>query len=264
MRTVTINTLQSMKAQGEKFTALTAYDATFAHFICEAEVEVILVGDSLGMVIQGHDSTIPVTTEQVAYHTSAVKQGVRRSLVLADMPFMSYSTETEAFENAARLMQAGAQMVKLEGGSWLYDTFALLSERGIPTCAHLGLTPQSVNKFGGYKVQGKDADHARQILEDALNLEDAGADLLVLECVPASLAKEVTESLQIPVIGIGAGPDTDGQVLVIYDMLGLTPHRTPKFTRNFLADHDDIPSALRAYVSDVKRGRFPAEEHTYK
>ncbi len=264
MRTITINTLQTMKAQGEKFAVLTAYDASLAHFICEAEVEVILVGDSLGMVIQGHDTTLPVTTEQVAYHTAAVKRGVKRSLVIADMPFMSYSSEQQALDNATVLMQAGAQMVKLEGGDWLCDTFYLLSERGIPTCAHLGLTPQSVNKFGGYKVQGRDADNAQQILDDALALQDAGADLLVLECVPTQLAREITNALSIPVIGIGAGPDTDGQVLVVYDMLGITPQRTPKFTKNFLLEHEDIPSALQAYVEEVKNGTFPAEEHSYK
>jgi len=264
MRTVTINTLQTMKQQGEKFAVLTAYDASMAHFISEAEVEVILVGDSLGMVIQGHDSTLPVTTEQVAYHTQAVKQGAKRSLIIADMPFMAYSTPEAAMDNAAALMQAGAHMVKLEGGEWLYETFSLLAERGIPTCAHLGLTPQSVNKFGGYKVQGKDADHAQQILEDAVSLEEAGADLLVLECVPTQLAKEISNKLTIPVIGIGAGPHTDGQVLVCYDMLGLTPQRVPKFTKNFLAEAESIEDAFRLFAEEVKSGAFPTEEHSYK
>jgi len=265
MRNVTINTLQTLKQQGEKFATLTAYDASMAHFISEAGVEVILVGDSLGMVIQGHDSTLPVTTEQVAYHTAAVKKGTKGSLIIADMPFMSYRSEDITLENATTLMQAGAQMVKLEGGEWLCDTFALLAERGIPTCGHLGLTPQSVNKFGGYKVQGKDADQAQQILADALSLEEAGADLLVLECVPTLLAKEITESLEIPVIGIGAGPYTDGQVLVVYDMLGITPQRVPKFAKNFLAQcGGDISTAFRLYVKEVKSGKFPAEEHSYK
>lgn len=264
MRTITINTLQSMKSTGEKFAVIAAYDATFAHFISEAEVEVILVGDSLGMVVQGHDSTIPVTVAQVAYHTEAVKRGARRSLVMADMPFMSYATPDQALANAALLMQAGAHMVKLEGGAWLADTIRLLSARGIPTCAHLGLTPQSVNKFGGYKVQGRDADHAQVIREDAVALQMAGADLLVLECVPSPLAADITHSLDIPVIGIGAGPHTDAQVLVLYDMLGLIPTRAPKFTKNFLLDNDDIPAALRAYVLDVKSGVFPADEHSFK
>jgi 3-methyl-2-oxobutanoate hydroxymethyltransferase len=264
MRTITINTLQAMKQDKEKFAVLAAYDATFAHFISEAEVEVILVGDSLGMVVQGHETTLPVTIEQIAYHTAAVKRGAKRSLIMADMPFMSYSDSETALGNATTLMQAGAQMVKLEGGEWLAETFHKMSQRGIPTCAHLGLTPQSVNKFGGYKVQGRDADHAKQILDDALILEQAGADLLVLECVPTPLATEITRSLTIPVIGIGAGPNTDAQVLVLYDMLGLTPTRAPKFTKNFLRDNEDIPAALHAYVTEVKNGSFPAEEHSFK
>jgi 3-methyl-2-oxobutanoate hydroxymethyltransferase len=264
MRTITINTLQSMKQDSEKFAVLAAYDATFAHFISEAEVEVILVGDSLGMVIQGHDTTLPVTIEQIAYHTAAVKRGAKRSFIMADMPFMSYGDSNTALQNAATLMQAGAQMVKLEGGEWLAETFHKMSQRGIPTCAHLGLTPQSVNKFGGYKVQGRDADHAQQILNDAHTLEQAGADLLVLECVPTALAAEITRTLTIPVIGIGAGPNTDAQVLVLYDMLGLTPTRAPKFTKNFLRVNEDIPAALRAYVEEVKNGTFPSEEHSFK
>lgn len=264
MRTITINTLQSMKEDGEKFAVLAAYDATFAHFISEAEVEVILVGDSLGMVVQGHDTTLPVTIEQITYHTAAVKRGARRSLVMADMPFMSYGNSDSALQNAATLMQAGAQMVKLEGGAWLAETFHRMAERGIPACAHLGLTPQSVNKFGGYKVQGRDADHAQQILTDARILEEAGADLLVLECVPTTLAAEISRALTIPVIGIGAGPHTDAQVLVLYDMLGLTPSRAPKFTKNFLRENEDIPAALRAYVEEVKSGAFPADEHSFK
>jgi len=264
MRTVTIHTLQTLKQSGEKFAALTAYDASMAHFISEAGVEVILVGDSLGMVVQGYDSTLPVTIEQMTYHTANVKRGSKGSLIIADMPFMAYRTEDITLNNAMALMQAGAHMVKLEGGSWLCDTFSLLAERGIPACAHLGLTPQSVNKFGGYKVQGKDADQAQQITADAVALQQAGADLLVLECVPTTLARQITERLKIPVIGIGAGPHTDGQVLVSYDMLGLTPQRTPKFTKNFLATAEDIPDAFKQYVRDVKALRFPAEEHSYK
>ncbi|HRF87180.1 MAG: 3-methyl-2-oxobutanoate hydroxymethyltransferase [Cellvibrionales bacterium] len=264
MRTVTVNTLQTMKQDGEKFAVLAAYDATFAHFISEAEVEVILVGDSLGMVVQGHDTTLPVTIEQIAYHTAAVKRGAKRSLIMSDMPFMSYSDTNTALLNATTLMQAGAQMVKMEGGEWLADTFFRMSQHGIPTCAHLGLTPQSVNKFGGYRVQGRDTDQAQQILSDAKILEQAGADLLVLECVPTPLATEITRTLHIPVIGIGAGPHTDAQVLVLYDMLGLTPSRAPKFTKNFLLDHEDIPAALRAYVEEVKSGSFPADEHSFR
>ncbi len=264
MRTITINTLQAMKQAGEKFAVLAAYDATFAHFISEAEVEIILVGDSLGMVVQGHDTTLPVTIEQLAYHTAAVKRGAKRSLIMSDMPFMSYHNTDTALQNATVLMQAGAQMVKLEGGEWLTETFYRMSQHGIPTCAHLGLTPQSVNKFGGYRVQGRDTDDAQQIINDAHALEQAGADLLVLECVPTPLAKEITQQLQIPVIGIGAGPHTDAQVLVLYDMLGLTPSRAPKFTKNFLLDHEDIPAALRAYVNEVKQGIFPGDEHSFR
>lgn len=264
MRVITINALQALKQDGEKFAVLAAYDATFAHFISEAEVEVILVGDSLGMVIQGHDTTLPVTVEQIAYHTAAVKRGAKRSFIIADMPFMSYSDTNSALQNATTLMQAGAQMVKMEGGAWLADTFSRLSQHGIPTCAHLGLTPQSVNKFGGYRVQGRDTDQAKQIIYDAKSLEEAGADLLVLECVPTPLATEITRSLRIPVIGIGAGPNTDAQVLVLYDMLGLTPSRAPKFTKNFLLDNEDIPAALRAYVDEVKSGAFPADEHSFR
>ncbi|MEZ5538615.1 MAG: 3-methyl-2-oxobutanoate hydroxymethyltransferase [Pseudomonadales bacterium] len=263
MRTITINTLQAMKQESEKFAVLAAYDATFAHFISEAEVEVILVGDSLGMVIQGHDTTLPVTVEQIAYHTAAVKRGAKRSFIMADMPFMSYSNTDTALNNATTLMQAGAQMVKLEGGAWLADTLYRMSQHGIPTCAHLGLTPQSVNKFGGYRVQGR-GDDAQQILQDAQTLEQAGADLLVLECVPSSLAAEVSRTLHIPVIGIGAGSHTDAQVLVLYDMLGLTPSRAPKFTKNFLLENDDIPAALRAYVEEVKSGAFPTDEHSFR
>jgi 3-methyl-2-oxobutanoate hydroxymethyltransferase len=265
MKSVTINTLQNLKQNGEKFAVLTAYDASMAHFISEAGVEVILVGDSLGNVVQGHDSTLPVTIEQMAYHTANVKRGSKGSLIIADMPFMSYRTADITLDNAMDLMQAGAHMVKLEGGEWLYDTFALLAERGIPACAHLGLTPQSVNKFGGYKVQGKDADQAQQITTDALALQDAGADLLVLECVPTPLARQITEQLKIPVIGIGAGPHTDGQVLVSYDMLGLTPQRPPKFAKNFLAQgKGDISAAFRLFVKEVKAGKFPTAEHSYK
>ncbi|MCB1615215.1 MAG: 3-methyl-2-oxobutanoate hydroxymethyltransferase [Pseudomonadales bacterium] len=264
MRTITIQTLQTMKSQHEKFSVLAAYDASLAQLISEAEIEVILIGDSLGMVVQGHDSTLPVTVDHIAYHTAAVKQGAKRSMIIADMPFMSYATTTQAMDNAAILMQAGAQMVKLEGGEWLTETVDALTQRGVPVCAHLGLTPQSVNKFGGYKVQGRDSEHADTIRKDALLLQQAGADLLVLECVPTALAKDITATLDIPVIGIGAGPYTDAQVLVAYDMLGITPHRTPKFTKNYLLENTDIPAALRAFALEVKAGLFPAEEHSYK
>lgn len=263
MRKTTISHLQAMKRDGEKFAVLTAYDASLAHFISEAGIEVQLIGDSLGMTIQGHDSTLPVTMEQMIYHTEAVARGNTYSLVIADMPFASYNYLEQTLDNAGRLMRAGAQMVKLEGGRWLAESFTRLAQAGIPTCAHLGLTPQSVNKFGGYKVQGRDTEHAKTILEDALALQAAGADLLVLECVPVALAEELTARLAIPVIGIGAGKVTDGQVLVINDMLGLTPGKAPKFSRNFLAETDSVQAAIAAYAAAVKDGSFPAAEHSF-
>ena len=232
MKTVTINTLNALKEKGEKFPVITAYDASFSRLIEQAGIEVILVGDSLGNVIQGHDSTVPVTMDDMIYHIQSVCRGNRQSLVIADMPFMAYATEVQAMENAALLMQAGANMVKLEGGAWLEETVLMLTERGIPTCGHLGLTPQSVNKLGGYRVQGRDDEAAMQMIRDAHLLEDAGIDILVLECVPSALAKQITEELHIPVIGIGAGPDTNAQVLVIYDMLGLSPP-TPCLRQKF-------------------------------
>jgi len=212
MKNTTASSLSAMKANGEKFAVLTAYDFTFSTLIENAAIEVVLVGDSLGNVIQGRDSTIPVTVDEMAYHTEAVKRGNKRALLITDMPFMSYATEAQALDNAAVLMQAGAQMVKLEGGEWLADTVQLLTERGIPVCGHVGLTPQSVHKLGGYKVQGKEQQAAAQMIADAKALESAGAELIVVECVPSSLGRELSEALDIPVIGIGAGPDTDGQV----------------------------------------------------
>ncbi|MFT7299886.1 MAG: 3-methyl-2-oxobutanoate hydroxymethyltransferase [Porticoccus sp.] len=262
MKAVTINTLKVLKEHGEKFPVITAYDASFSRLIEQAGIEVILVGDSLGNVIQGHDSTVPVTMDDMIYHTQSVCRGNRQSLVIADMPFMAYATEVQAMENSALLMQAGANMVKLEGGAWLEETVLMLTERGIPTCGHLGLTPQSVNKLGGYRVQGRDDDAAEQMIHDAHLLEDAGIDTLVLECVPSALAKQITEELHIPVIGIGAGPDTNAQVLVIYDMLGLSP-RPPAFVKNFLAESDDVGSALKAYADEVRSGAFPKPEHGF-
>jgi 3-methyl-2-oxobutanoate hydroxymethyltransferase len=264
MNNVTLHTLSACKQAGEKFAALTAYDACFAHAVSEAGIEVILVGDSLGMVLQGQDSTLPVTMDDMVYHTQSVSRGNQGALVMADMPFMSYATTELAMANAARLMQAGAHMVKLEGDRWLADAITLLSERGIPACVHMGLTPQTVNKMGGYKVQGRDSESAKQMIEDAVLLEKAGASTLLLECVPALLAEEITRAVDIPVIGIGAGAATDGQVLVVHDMLGLTPKRTPKFVKNFMEEASDVQSALRAYAMAVKDGSFPAEEHTFK
>ena len=262
MAKITISTLEKMKAAGEKFACITAYDATFARLVADAGAETMLVGDSLGMVLQGHDSTIPVTIADMAYHTSCVVRGANGSLVMADMPFMSYSNPDEAMANATLLMQAGAQMVKMEGGVWLSETIDALVQRGIPVCAHLGLTPQSVNAFGGYRVQGRTPKEAKSILADAVEIQDAGASLLVLECVPSSLAADISSKLDIPVIGIGAGPDTDAQVLVMHDLLGLSTH-TPRFVENFMAGQGSIQDALRAFVEAVKSGDYPRPEHAY-
>ncbi len=259
---VTLQRLQEHKHQSERFAVVTAYDATFAQAACKAGVEAILVGDSLGMVLQGQGSTLPVTAEHMAYHTAAVSRGNDGALIIADMPFMSYDTAEHAAANAAALMRAGAHTVKLEGGAWLADTVTTLVRNGIPVCAHLGLTPQSVNVFGGYRVQGKDADSAQRIREDAKTLQTAGASLLVLECVPATLAADISQELSIPVIGIGAGNGTDGQVLVLHDLLGLNP-RPARFVRNFMDGANSIHDALSAYVAAVKDGSFPGSEHTF-
>ncbi|MEP3856714.1 MAG: 3-methyl-2-oxobutanoate hydroxymethyltransferase [Porticoccus sp.] len=262
MKTVTINTLYKLKQQGDKFPVITAYDAAFSRLIEQVGIEVVLVGDSLGNVIQGQDSTLPVTMEHMTYHVSAVRRGNSKSLIVADLPFMAYATEQQAMDNAARIMQAGAHVVKLEGGAWLARTVAMLTERGIPVCGHLGLTPQSVNKLGGYRVQGRDEAAAEQMINDARALEKAGIDLLVLECVPATLAKAITEALATPVIGIGAGADTDAQVLVLYDMLGLSPHQ-PSFAKNFLAETGDVTAALNAYAEAVRTGLFPQSAQSF-
>ena len=259
---VTLTTLQQLKARDEKFTCLTAYDACFARILSEAGVEVLLVGDSLGMVLQGHDSTLPVTMEDMIYHTACVKRGNQGSLLMADLPFMSYASETQTLENAAALMRAGAHVVKLEGGAWIENTTRLLAERGIPVCAHMGLTPQSVNRIGGFHVQGRDTDQAQLIIEEAQLLQDAGANILLLECVPSELAKTITDALEIPVIGIGAGPETSGQIMVLHDVLGVSPI-TPKFVKNFLPEAGDIPGAIKAFVQAVKEKRFPAKEHCF-
>lgn len=262
MGKITISTLNKLKAAGEKFVCITAYDATFARLVSEAGAETILIGDSLGMVLQGHDSTIPVTVDHMVYHTECVCRGGPESLVIADLPFMGHATPEITMTNAARLMRAGAQMVKIEGGTWLSDTISMLVERGIPVCAHLGLTPQSVNAIGGFRVQGRTPKEAKSILADAVEIQDAGASLLVLECVPAHLATDISEKLDIPVIGIGAGPGTDAQVLVMHDLLGLSRH-SARFVENFMQDSDSIQAALQAFVKAVKSGAYPREEHTY-
>ncbi|MEL4409811.1 3-methyl-2-oxobutanoate hydroxymethyltransferase [Shewanella algae] len=263
MSKITTATLRKFKQEGRKFTALTAYDASFAAAFDSEGVDVLLVGDSLGMVLQGHDDTLPVSVEEMAYHTRCVRRGISRSLLMADLPFMSYATPEQAMTNATKLMQAGANMVKIEGGQWLLETVSMLTERGIPVCAHLGLTPQSVHVFGGFKVQGRDADNAQRILDEAKALESAGAQLLVLECVPASLAQQITEALQIPVIGIGAGKDTDGQILVMHDVLGISSGYIPRFSKNYLKQTGEIREAVKAYIDEVQQGQFPAEEHTF-
>ena len=261
---VTLASIREMKARGEKFTCLTAYDATFARIFDAAGVEVLLVGDSLGMVIQGRETTLPVTLDEMIYHTACVSRARKRALIMADMPFMSDARPHEALRNAARLMaEGGAHMVKIEGGAVMAETIQRLDERGIPVCAHLGLLPQSVHKIGGYRVQGRDGPTARRILEDAATLTAAGADMLLLECVPATLADEIVASVKVPVIGIGASAACDAQVLVCYDMLGLTPGPRPRFCENFLAGRDTIQAAVQDYVQAVKTGRFPASEHLY-
>ncbi len=253
-----------MKVRREKIAVLTSYDASFTRVLEGAGVEVLLVGDSLGMVIQGHDSTLPVTVQDMVYHTRNVARACTTSLLIADMPFLSYETPARALQTGTNLMQAGgAHMVKLEGGAEQVDTVAHLVAYGIPVCGHVGLLPQSVHKQGGYKVQGRDAASARAIREDALALENAGASLLVLECIPASLAEEITSALKIPVIGIGAGAACDGQVLVLYDMLGITPRKMPRFVRNFLTETGSVEAAIATYVAAVKDGSFPAAEHCY-
>ena len=261
---VTLTTLQQMKQEGEIITCLTAYDASFAQLLDEAGLEVLLVGDSLGMVVQGQPTTLPVTVDEMIYHTRAVCRGSSNALVVCDMPFMSDTSPEQALANAARLMkEGGAQMVKLEGGAIMVDTVRHLASHGVPVCAHLGLLPQSVHKLGGYRVQGRDDKSAQGMLDDAHALEQAGADLLVLECVPRELARKITRNLDIPVIGIGAGPDCDGQVLVLYDMLGITPGKRPKFSHDFLASAGSVEAAIKAFVDAVKKGTFPAEEHSF-
>jgi 3-methyl-2-oxobutanoate hydroxymethyltransferase len=253
-----------MKESGEKIAMLTAYDASFAAQLDAANIDVMLVGDSLGNVIQGLDSTLPVTMDDMVYHTRAVARACKRALLMADMPFMSYWSVDVALQNAARLMkEAGAQMVKLECTATQNAIVAALSNEGIPVCAHLGLRPQSVHKLGGYRVQGRDDQDADTMLVQAQQLEAAGADMLLLEAVPAMLAEKITRQVNVPVIGIGAGAACDGQVLVLYDVLGITPGKTPKFARNFLQTSGSIAAAMTAYVAAVKSGEFPAVEHSF-
>ncbi len=263
IKAVTIDTLKQLKQKQVKFATVALYDAPMAAMAQKCGVEVVLVGDSLGMTVLGFDSTVPVTMEHMIYHVEAVQRGNQKSLIVADLPFMTYSRPELALDNAARIMQAGAQVVKIEGGQWLAPTVTALADRGIPVCAHIGLIPQSVNKLGGFRVQGRTLEQAEQLLKDAQTLQDAGADLLVLECIPAALARQITSALSVPTIGIGAGPDTDAQVLVINDILGLT-EKPPKFAKNFLRETGDIPSALMKFVADVKSGAFPQTQHIFQ
>ncbi|MBY4897310.1 3-methyl-2-oxobutanoate hydroxymethyltransferase [Cupriavidus sp. AU9028] len=262
-KTVTVPRLQAMRAAGEKIAMLTAYDASFAALLDYCGVDAILVGDSLGNVIQGQTTTLPVTLEQLAYHTECVARGNQTALLLADLPFGTYGTPEMAFQSAVTLMRAGAQMVKLEGGEWLAPTVRFLVERSIPVCAHIGLTPQSVHAFGGFKVQGKTDEGAAQLRRDAMALQEAGAQVVLMEAVPAALASTVTQQLAVPTIGIGAGADCSGQVLVLQDMLNVYPGRKAKFVRNFMEGQTSIEGAIRAYVAAVKDGSFPAIEHTF-
>ncbi|MDE2070417.1 MAG: 3-methyl-2-oxobutanoate hydroxymethyltransferase [Gammaproteobacteria bacterium] len=253
-----------MKAAGEKIACLTAYDASFAALLDHAGVDIVLVGDSLGNVIQGHATTVPVIMDDMVYHSRVVARGLKRAFFIVDMPFMSYPTPERALDNAARLMQqSGAQMVKLEGSGHQADIVRYLNENGVPVCAHLGLRPQNVHKLGGFKVQGRGAAAARQMLKDALALEKAGADIILLELVPQTLAARITAKVKVPVIGIGAGPGVDGQILVLYDMLDITPGRRPKFVRNFMQGAGSPRAAVEAYVKAVKDKSYPAPEHCF-
>ena len=265
---ITINSLKKMKQVGEKFVVLTVYDASFAAVLEKAGVEVLFTGDSLGMVIQGHETTVPVTIDHMVYHTSLVSRARQQALVMSDMPFMSFSDPAKALDNATRLMQeGGAHIVKLEGGGDVVQVVENLAKHGVPVCGHLGLQPQSVHKLGGYRVQGRGKEAAQAMIDDAKAMQEAGADLILLECVPASLAKTITESLSIPTIGIGAGRDCDAQVLVLYDVLGISLGHRPKFSKDFIADvkgEVSIEAAVRAYVQAVKQKQFPAEQHIFE
>jgi 3-methyl-2-oxobutanoate hydroxymethyltransferase len=260
----TLNTLHTMHSKGEKIAMLTCYDASFAQLLEAAAVDVLLVGDSLGMVLQGHSSTLPVSMEEMVYHTACVVRGAKQAFIVADMPFGSSQVSPEkTFEHAARLMAAGAHMVKIEGGAVMADTIAFLTQRGIPVFAHIGLTPQSVNQLGGYRVQGKDDKAAQRMLQDARAVEQAGAGMLLLEAIPALLGAEITANVGIPTIGIGAGAACSGQVLVLHDMLDIYPGKKARFVKNFMQGSASIADAVARYVREVKAGTFPGQEHGF-
>ncbi len=261
---VNVSTLHKMKDKDEPIACITAYDASYAALVDAAGADLVLVGDSLGMVIQGHDTTVPVTVDDIVYHCRTVARGLRRAFLVADMPFMSYTEPGLALDNSVRLMQeGGAMMVKLEGGDDQVEIVEHLARHDIPVCAHLGLKPQSVHKIGGFKVQGRDPDKAKEMLASAKRLQDAGADIVLLECVPNEAGRLITESLEVPVIGIGAGPDVDGQILVLYDILDITQGRTPKFVKNYQAGCDSPLAALQSYIREVKEGTYPEPEHCF-
>ena len=261
---INVASLKKMKINGEPIACLTAYDASFSLLVDKAGVDIVLVGDSLGMVIQGHDTTVPVTVDDVIYHCRNVSRGLRRAFLVADMPFMSYSDPNQALENAVRLMQeGGAMMIKLEGGEDQISIVEHLARHDIAVCAHLGLKPQSVHKIGGFRVQGRDENESRKMLKNAISLQNAGADIILLECVPNELGNSIKEELDIPVIGIGAGPNVDGQILVLYDILGITQGTTPRFVKNFMIGNDSPITAIKAYVQAVKNQDYPASEHCF-
>lgn len=261
---VNVSSLQKMKLEGEPIACLTAYDASYAALVDAAGVDLVLVGDSLGMVIQGHDTTVPVTVDDIVYHCRTVARGLRRAFLVADMPFMSYTEPGMALDNAVRLMQeGGAMMVKLEGGDDQVEIVEHLARHDIPVCAHLGLKPQSVHKIGGFKVQGREPDKAKEMRTSAKRLQDAGADIVLLECIPNEAGKIITNALDVPVIGIGAGPDVDGQILVLYDILDITKGRTPRFVKNYQAGVDSPLAACQSYVNEVKHRDYPAPEHCF-
>ena len=261
---VNISALRKMKAERQPIACLTAYDASFAQIVDYVGTDLVLVGDSLGMVIQGHDTTVPVTVDDIIYHTMGVARGLSRAFLMADMPFMSYTSPDQALNNAVRLMQeGGSMMVKLEGGVGQLAVVEYLAQHDVPVCAHIGLKPQSVHKIGGFKVQGRDTETARRMVEDALALEAAGADILLVECVPNEVGKAVTDSVAAPVIGIGAGPDVDGQILVLYDMLGITQGVLPRFVQNFMMDSDSAMEACGRFVQAVRDRSYPSTEHCF-
>jgi 3-methyl-2-oxobutanoate hydroxymethyltransferase len=260
---ITGNNLAALRRSGEKIAMLTCYDASFATLMDRCGVEILLVGDTLGMVCQGHTTTLNVSLEDIAYHTASVARGNQTSMVIADMPFGTYATPYDSFVNAAQLIRAGAHMVKLEGGAWLADTVRFLTERAIPVCVHLGLTPQSIHQLGGYKIQARTIESAAELESDALTLEAAGAAMVLLEAIPSSVGKSITDALSIPVIGIGAGPDCSGQVLVLHDLLDIFPGRKPRFVKNFMQGQSSVQGAISAFVHEVKAKTYPAPEHCF-